>query len=159
MEDEDEEEFEVEEEEEEGVHEGAEEVVAEEEAEEEVEEGAEEEVEDGGRGGKTVLESKSCVVLEGCVEVDDDDVCDEVDGGFGLISCCERDACHRLSRKFCVKVFMVSGFRLALALIKATCINEEKQFRMFSISQKMVLGKVTGAVVFWLAEGLETGLV
>ena len=76
---------------------------------EEVEE-VEEEEEDEGRGGKAVLESK------GCVDADDD----EVDGGFCLLICCDREACHRLSRKSCVKFLMISGLRFAFALIKAT---------------------------------------
>ena len=75
---------------------------------EEVEE-VEEEEDDEGRGGQAVLDSKSCV-----------DADDEVDGGFGLLTCCDRDACHRLSRKSCVKFLIMSGLRLAFALIKAT---------------------------------------
>ena len=61
-----------------------------------------------------------------------------------------RDAWHRLSKKSCESDFILSKLNEALALIRATCTKEAKQFLILSVSQKIVLGRVLGAVFPWL---------
>ena len=77
-----------------------------------------------------------------------------MEGAFDGIVWWGRDTCHRLSRKSCDRLNILSLLRVALALIRATWIKEEKQFLMFSVSQKMVLGRVAGVFFLWWVCGL-----
>ena len=114
-----------------------------------------EDAEDEESGGKMVLERRGGVEREECEDDDDDD---EVEGALDGTGWWDRDTCHRLSIKSCDKILILSMLKLAFALIRATWTKDEKQFRMLSVWQKMVLGRVTGVFLLWLNEVMDGAL-